>query len=55
LYINNRVDGVNLYVKFYPISGLYNGNATEGDLLTQYTVRSETFVPNHLTLKGVPR
>lgn len=53
LYINNRVSGINLYVKFYPVSGLYNGNATEGDLLTEYTVRSETYVPGDSVLRVV--
>lgn len=55
LYINNRVSGINLYVKFYPVSSLYNGNATEGDLLTEYTVRSETYVPGDSVLRGVQR
>ncbi len=50
LYINNRISGKNLYIRFYPVSAVFNGDAHSNILHTKYSLHSQDY-PNGVSRK----
>ncbi len=55
IYVNNRMPGVNLFIRFYPVGALFHKEIMASEEYPRYTIRSQEFVPGDLFMTGCNR
>ncbi len=55
IYVNNRMPGVNLYIRFYPVGVIFQKEVYVSEQYQRYSIRSQDFIPFDQSKRGVTR
>ena len=55
IYVNNRLPGANLFIRFYPVGALFQIEVDASLKTPRYSIRSQDFIPGNNSRTGVSR
>lgn len=55
IYVNNRLPGTNLFIRFYPVGALFQIEVDASLKTPRYSIRSQKYIPGDLIYRGYSR